>query len=866
MKKLMRSWVISTVLGIACVAYSVEPDEFVPYVEATGAQYVDTGIIGRSGTKIECQVEWLAFKDSAFVASGDYQKDTRFYACYCLNTSGEVFGALRKGSSFANGHGTNYVFELNRVYTYTSDFSAPAEDGSCTNTVMVNGSKFGTLVAEALDTEVNLFVFACNRKGQAISLSNARCYGLKIWQDDTLVRDFKPCVKDGVAGLYDAVTKEIFYSGSGTALTYDVRWDTPDAWLEYVESMGNTYIDTGIIGRSGTAAKMEMAFTANADQAFLDARTDNTRFYLIHNNGGNKWLYGYGDCYSFGSFVEGRKYYVESSLDVGLRLIKIGENGASGATTTYVNETSETAIDTGRSLYLFSCNYNKYFESKFTGRGRVYWLQIFQDGKLVRDFKPCLKNDKAALYDAVSKKIFYPVGRALAFDNSAPARADEVAFVDYIESNGRVYLDTQVHAKTPLRASGTFSWTQLREKKEELQCLDGVEHRTYLGCGHWNNENDANRFYMIDATARKPWLGYGNKAHSFGSYMVTGTKYTFDVSYADGSQTFSMTPGNGMSANQTWAGAADGQGSLYLFACNDAANNSVLYPASARCYGLTLYQGDTPVRVFRPCIKDGFVGLYDTLSGRVFFTTPRLPAKGYVGDVLPESLLSPVAAYLEYVETDGTLALDTGVAGRVGTVAEFRETNLCPKKDREECFLGACGPNNLTDRFYMWYHASAYTLGIGYGALYWRPSQPGSSSNYSLAYGDTTHARVSFAAGAQTVTIIDDATKARTTISEKTDATGVDTGHTLSLFARNNNGAYDSFCSTRFYYLKLWKDGTSVRVFQPVRLQNGLVALWDFVEGKAYCPRTASGSLAFFAAVGPETERISGFPFILTVR
>ena len=39
--------------------------------------------------------------------------------------------------------------------------------------------------------------------------------------------------------------------------------DTPDKFVEYVESSGVQYVDTGIIGRSGT--KAEMKFNANSD-------------------------------------------------------------------------------------------------------------------------------------------------------------------------------------------------------------------------------------------------------------------------------------------------------------------------------------------------------------------------------------------------------------------------------------------------------------------------------------------------------------------------------------------------------------------------------------------------------------------------
>ena len=58
--------------GAACVGTTLfaaptpenTPDKFVRYVEATGSQYVDTGIVGRYNTKAECKVEWMEMADN----------------------------------------------------------------------------------------------------------------------------------------------------------------------------------------------------------------------------------------------------------------------------------------------------------------------------------------------------------------------------------------------------------------------------------------------------------------------------------------------------------------------------------------------------------------------------------------------------------------------------------------------------------------------------------------------------------------------------------------------------------------------------------------------------------------------------------
>ena len=128
--------------------------------------------------------------------------------------------------------------------------------------------------------------------------------------------------------------------------------------------------------------------------------------------------------------------------------------------------------------------------------------------------------------------------------------------------------------------------------------------------------------------------------------------------------------------------------------------------------------------------------------------------------------------------------------------------------------------------------------------------------------GDTTHARVSRAVGAQTFSAINHATGTETLYSSKTSSTNVDTGRTLYLFAKHDSdaGTPASPAASRFYFLKLWQgnsDGSNmqpVRDFRPVKLTNGLVVLWDFVNDVPYVPKstTAPYNDTTFPVVGPD--------------
>ena len=113
--------------------------------------------------------------------------------------------------------------------------------------------------------------------------------------------------------------------------------------------------------------------------------------------------------------------------------------------------------------------------------------------------------------------------------------------------------------------------------------------------------------------------------------------------------------------------------------------------------------------------------------------------------------------------------------------------------------------------------------------------------------------------------VVNDATGAGTVVADRALADDIDTGRNLYLFANNNNGTAASFAKSRLYWLKL-NQGGYVRKFQPVRLKNGLVGLWDFVEEKVYLPKNASGGFATFSAVGPETQKMFNKGMVLILR
>ena len=858
--------------GVALAAFAEQPDKWVRYVEATGSQYVDTGITGRYGTKAECKVEWMAFGDCAFLAArnGSYGEGTngRLYFCYCLDEYGTMFTASDTGNRVVY-NGYECRFETNRVYTYVAEFSASDGEGMSTNTVKVDGKSIWSSTTNALNTGRNLYLFANNQKGTPVNPAKARCYGLKIWQDNALVRDFQPCMKDGRAGLYDAVSGDIFYSASGTDLVCDEHSEEPDEFIDYIESQGSaakdgylgqlpSYIDTGVIGRDGTKASGEFAFLANEDTSFLDARSNDgdTRIYLLHNYY-SKFMCGYKKHIDTDvSVTLGEKYWFETALYDDSQYMKV----ATGGVTNTIHNTSTSYSDpfnTGLTLYLFACNYNGNVD--YPCKGRCYGLKIWQydddvqDDILVRDFRPCLKNGVAGLYDNVTKRIFYSQGTPFSYETRKAVSASEVLFVEYIESDGNNTLDTYVPALSGTRAAGEMSWVGALRSwyREEYQYLEDVsavffrQQRAYLASVKVK-PNSANgvRFFMLLDYDADLIAGYGEGSDGVLYPQIGGArirpaaneKYSFDVTLADGSQTFEWNGGSAL--NATVSGTVDTGNTLHLFSSSFWRNRS-----AARCYGLKIWQGGELVRDFRPCVYANKGMLYDTVTGKVYRPSPDIPASR-------TGRYEEPAAYVEYVESDGSVFVDTGVIGKSGTKLEG-DFAFCADAEKQGV-LAACKGNT---RFYP-IHNYWLQPGYGYGddGTY---VLPGQQLTNSKKYRMESELRV----GLQSASVYDGGVLVTST--NRSDSAEIDTGLSLYLFARNNDGVPDYGGRNRCYWFKLWQgdaDGSNMRLvrsFMPVRLKNGLVVLWDLIEKKPYPAQAIAspGGYVTFSTIGPDISK-----------
>ena len=190
------------------------------YVETSGTQYIDTGFIPNSSSRLVMDV-YPQYSGTAY--------EGLFGARPSTNT--DAFGVwVRNDGVFLNyndGTITTYTFSIDPAQRMLIDIS-PGE-------TTINDTSI-TTTTTSFDTGNNLVLMAYNTGGTIDTrMANARMYSCQIYNSGSLVRDYLPCVEEatGKIGLFD-LQDGVFYPFQGT---YTVK--------AVVEGAINGYVNIG---------------------------------------------------------------------------------------------------------------------------------------------------------------------------------------------------------------------------------------------------------------------------------------------------------------------------------------------------------------------------------------------------------------------------------------------------------------------------------------------------------------------------------------------------------------------------------------------------------------------------------------------
>ena len=379
----------------------------VEYIESTGTQYIDTGVIPNQNTGFD--IIYLTKSTignrgygSIMGARTDSKVNELQLTTYTENTS-QYQGVFRYiDSSYNAGISANKKM---RTTLIGNNYSS----GSLTPMSFSLGYKF--------EASVPITVFALNENGTVKQHGKSQLYSLKLYNGNTLIRNFVPCYrkKDGVIGLFDTVQNR-FYTNLGTENFKKGKdiFRLPDLYqkVEYIESTGTQYIDTGVIPNQDTGFDIIYLTKDNVSNsgygAVMGAREKSSynelQLTTYVESGYQTSTFGtlrWGTITSDNSMSSSYNAGITSNTKMH-SVLKNKVYTKNDGSVINLNGTFKSPV----SLTIFVLNNNGAITQH--GKVQLYSLKLYDGNTLIRNFVPCYrkKDNVIGLYDVVND-VFY---------------------------------------------------------------------------------------------------------------------------------------------------------------------------------------------------------------------------------------------------------------------------------------------------------------------------------------------------------------------------------------------------------------------------------------------------------------------------
>lgn len=657
--------------------YNAGDDEFsygkqiipVEYLESTGTQYINTGFApgtnaGRYTFDIEAQntsnVQGHGAIGSRSIDAGRNWVIATIYQ----EASGNIVSQFGYGSAYQNIiSSTSGKWTRLRTYIDSSNYILETTVDSIATT--------STLPLQTFTNTANVYLFGINNKGSLFTSFPfiGKIRKAKMYDNGTLVRDYIPVIDENNVGyMFDKVTHTLYENKGAGSFSYGKKVyksklrlveekssvsGLPNGFkeVEYLESTGTQYIDTGFIYTEGKTSTFE------------------SMMEWTKNNGLANFFYGYRSVNSATVSGDMRAFFIYGVNPVGRLAIRYGVNSDSSTTGIALNQkykiefdgtylkvdgnnyTTLTATYTSsnyKSMWLFNCNCTGYYRDDVsTFVGRIYYWKIFNDGILVRDYIPALDPfGVPCMYDKVEGKAYYNQG------TGEFTYGKQIIPVEYLQSTGTQYIDTG------FAFTDGFSW--------EID-FDGLTKGATLFGGRTSSTRTA-ILYQKSATqgieTTCPIAGMTGDQTPFQLADISTGKHKVKMSVASNKGSV-WVDGTQVYNEQTFTGSYISGTTQALFA--DNFGTSVSEYTSSKVYSLKMWQGSAFVRNYIPVIDENNIGyMFDKVT-HALYENKGTGAFSYGENVykrrlrlVSEPWYTKKYDLLTYLEGTGTQWIDTG--------------------------------------------------------------------------------------------------------------------------------------------------------------------------------------------------------------
>lgn len=183
-----------------------------------------------------------------------------------------------------------------------------------------------------------------------------------------------------------------------------VPLDDPIKYVEYIQSTGSQYIDSGFKPNQNTrvVAKFQFLSVLSVWQAVFGSRGPSSQSYP------DPYALFLSPKSIFRSDYNGKIEFPSGLSVTAQHVVDKNKNVCDIDGTIVTNSTGSFQRD--NNMYLFACNSGGNLTTEM-GRMKLYYLKIYDNGTLVRDYAPALDPDGVpCLYDEVAGDYVYNAG------------------------------------------------------------------------------------------------------------------------------------------------------------------------------------------------------------------------------------------------------------------------------------------------------------------------------------------------------------------------------------------------------------------------------------------------------------------------
>ncbi len=855
----------AVLLGVAIPASAEDA-----YIESNGTQFMNTGYYVKPESRIELDFAFVDFANtSAYAQSrlfdndannskpsiaaavyvgGSAGGDCSLAACIGDCDSSHNFAGVWTRSSGSGEKGAYCDSTKRTIVLDELNKRIALEVGG--EEIWFNDQSSARAFNNTSSWPLGLFGRTKNAAGTSCDYrSRIRVYGLRIYESDTLLHNYTPAIKNGVAGLLDSVTGTFLFdsrtSGAG-AFAYGGYIPTVDD--PYIESAGTSAINLGVSASPKLKIALDYALLeGNELQDRLlgqDTKDGSPRFSAYINDSGNIALAGGTDT-AFNNVSTGIATNTARHTVV-IDNVALRNAYMTGMTTNWTGYGATKADCTkcaARPLALFGNTANDAgtLFNQCT-KMKVYGLKIWSGGELIRDLAPRSIDGTAGFEDLIFGGFYTCDGLTASADAPTTLTGASRELDAWVESDGTGAVNTGYFDGPNTKIEVDFQLAKINAS----------------GCvaGHWNNDYTAFiwcsgvDYFNIQgkdggyesSVTPSPTVYQDHARHTA---VLDSPNKTFSFYAPDGTLEGSVS-----ADDRSWTYTKTSNWPFILFGgASDAKGNSK-YRAKVRIYGVKFYESGVLKKTFTPALQYGVVGFVDE-TGK-FYTGDGLTGGGNIKRLEGDFFYDPIRAEDAYIESDGTQGINLGY--------------LTTPKTRYEIdyqMTGIVGQMRPFGQAISALSAELYIQGTATG-----------SGNVAFGVGDEWKGQVSGVASDlnRHLAVLDLANrycaytgKGAYAFTSATVCTKTAT-YPMWLFAKGTSaaGAYESRAKMKLYAFRIYEAGVLVHEYLPYK--NGdTVGLYDTMTGDVVTS-TVSGSNAFTYGGGLGYGKYAGTKRSLVVK